>query len=164
MNFCLHVCAVCQACAWCPPMSEVGVTDPRTDVSDGQELLCECQELNPGCVQKQQVLLTSDPALLFLYFDVNKDPSWRFRLIQYKSKAFSYCCCCSQLNKKLYRRWCWVALAGWKPVSWVGHWSRKKMREGICISRAYEMSPKWYKKPFVCLEAINEGRNPLECL
>lgn len=40
----------------------------------------------------------------------------------------------------------------------------KKIREGICISRAYEMSPKWYKKPFVCLEAINEGRNPLECL
>jgi hypothetical protein len=46
--------------------SEDAVQSPRTEGTDGCKSLCGYWEVNPGLLQKQQVLLTTDPSLLKL--------------------------------------------------------------------------------------------------
>ena len=47
-------------CSWRP---EEGVGSPETGVTGGCEPLCGCWELNPGPLQEQQGLLSTEPLL-----------------------------------------------------------------------------------------------------
>lgn len=56
--------------------SEEGIGSPRVGLTDGSESPCGCWEANPGLLQEQQVLLTSEPSLqppksMFLYSHLN---------------------------------------------------------------------------------------------
>jgi hypothetical protein len=46
-------------CVWCTWGPEKGVESSGIGVTDGYELPCGCQELNPGPLEEQPVLLTS---------------------------------------------------------------------------------------------------------
>ena len=54
--FCLHVC-LCE-----------DVRYPGTGVTDSCELPCGCWELNPGALEEQAVLLTTEPSLQLIVF------------------------------------------------------------------------------------------------
>jgi hypothetical protein len=58
---CIYVYHVCN---WWPQMSEEGTSDsPSPAVMCGCDQTCSCSELNPGPLQEQQVLLTTEPSL-----------------------------------------------------------------------------------------------------
>jgi E3 ubiquitin-protein ligase NEDD4 len=48
--------------AWCPQKSEKAIRSPGTVVTDCCELPCGCWKSNPGPVEEQPVLLTSEPS------------------------------------------------------------------------------------------------------
>jgi hypothetical protein len=52
---------------WCPWRPEEGIGSLRTGVMDGCESLCGFQESNPGPLQEQHVLLTTEPSLAFFF-------------------------------------------------------------------------------------------------
>ena len=54
---------MCPMCTWVVQRAEEGIRCPRTEVADGCELPCWCQELNPSPLQEQPVLLTTEPSL-----------------------------------------------------------------------------------------------------
>ena len=61
-------CFVCmyvhEPCAQCPWRAEEVIVSPEVGVIDSCELLCfGCWELKPNILEKQTVLLTSDPFL-----------------------------------------------------------------------------------------------------
>jgi hypothetical protein len=61
---CMYVCMmyVCVLCA-CLVVIEEGTRFPKTGVTDGSEPPCWCWELNPGPLQEQTALLTTEPSL-----------------------------------------------------------------------------------------------------
>lgn len=58
--FCLHA---CMYTTWCPQRPEEGIRFPEIRVKNCCELPYECWELNPGFLEKQQVLLTTGWAI-----------------------------------------------------------------------------------------------------
>lgn len=60
--FCFHVylCTICAQCLW---RQEEGTWPSGTGVTDHCEPPCRCWELNLGSLEKQQVLLPTEPSL-----------------------------------------------------------------------------------------------------
>ena len=54
---CLHACMYCM----CVPTGSL-----ENGVTDNYEPLCACWKLDPGLLQDQQVLLSTEPSLLLL--------------------------------------------------------------------------------------------------
>jgi hypothetical protein len=48
--------------AWCLQWPEQGVRSPGAGITDHCEPPCRCWELNPGPLQEQPVLLTTEPS------------------------------------------------------------------------------------------------------
>lgn len=55
---------------WCLRRSKEGVESPRTEITDSIELTCGCWEWKLSPLEKQQVLLASEPSLQtpFVYY------------------------------------------------------------------------------------------------
>lgn len=60
----LNAC-ICMACVQYLSMPEEGNESPGTGATDGYQLPCGCWELNMDPLQKEQVLLTTEPSLCF---------------------------------------------------------------------------------------------------
>ena len=65
-KFCVNGCFVCiyvyaPVCAWCPQGLEEDTGSPRNTITD--DSYPEADNLNPGPLEKQQVLLTTEPSL-----------------------------------------------------------------------------------------------------
>lgn len=54
---------VCMCVYLCQVEPEEGIGWPVTEVIDGSETSCGCQEPNPGLLQAQQVFLTTELSL-----------------------------------------------------------------------------------------------------
>ena len=67
MDGCLHV-YLYHMHAWCPGRPE-SYKSSRTGVPDSCELPCGCWELNLGPLEKQPVLLTTEPLLQLPFLD-----------------------------------------------------------------------------------------------
>lgn len=62
----LHTC-ICPTCVWYRQRSGEDVSFPGTEVIGGCEPLCWCWKPNPGPLQKYQMLLIAEPALVCNY-------------------------------------------------------------------------------------------------
>jgi hypothetical protein len=77
--------------AWCPQRSNKDIKPLGTGVTDGCELPCRCQEQDPGPLQKQQMLLISEPslqphtAIFFMLFNLDE---YIFPMMSYKLRNF----------------------------------------------------------------------------
>ena len=65
--FCVYGCFACMClCTMCmqyPQRPEEDIRSHGTEVKDNCQLPCGCWELNPGPLQEQPVLLTTEPSL-----------------------------------------------------------------------------------------------------
>ena len=89
----LCACIFCRVCALCPQKSEDGMGSPGPGVRDSCRLLCGCWELNPGPMEEQPVLLTTEPSLQPQLYIFKGILGWVLQWLHLKTVPIVWCFC-----------------------------------------------------------------------